>query len=538
MIPIVSRVVAITSFLRSRLMPDSREAEIYRYFKQKHRPTVVPADVVLVQCVEDLFYFGVFGRIISSLREQRSIRAEQFVLRSLRVGESRSLLGFITFRLFINRLAGGKWVRLYKSFCDGVGYRSTGLCFLVGDVIDFWRAFACWRNLTDRITLTSLVIEGIPVGDLINDSFLRFKPAPTLDIRDVYLLIVIWQAHRDIRRAKDYFNRVRPLLYLTSYTTYVQHGIAVRVALQIGVRVFSFSNYQQFAKQLSEKDWMHTSNPDDYAYEFSLMKNSDQKLAEAEKALCARMTGGIDSATAYMKKSAYIESNDPVPDVRGSVVIFLHDFFDSPHVYRGLVFPDFWEWICFTIEILSKTGARFFLKPHPNQIELNDVVLKDLKQRYPEVAMISPNITNKQLAEAGVACAVTVYGTVAHEMAFLGVPSIACAHHPHVSFNFCKTAKNKTEYAEALLQYADINFNKLEMHRQSLIFYYMHNLNLSAEEKSLKDTAFKLRNNGDGSPIAHQDFSILLEEISGLPAFKAYISTLVAGFQPGKCMRG
>jgi hypothetical protein len=518
-------------------VPDLRETEAYRYFKNARRPIAASADVVLVQCVEDLYYFGVFGRIICSLRERRPIRAEQFVLRSLQLGESKSLLRFVAFRLLINRLASSKWVRLYNSFCDGVGYRSTGLRFLVGDVIDFCRALACWRGLSDRAALTSLTIADVPVGDLINDSFLRFKPAPTVDIGDVYLLVVIWQAHRDIRRAKDYFKRVRPILYLTSYTTYVQHGIAVRVALQCGVRVFSFGNYHQFAKRLSLTDWVHTSNPDGYADEFSSLKDSDQKLKEAEEALSVRMAGGIDSATAYMKRSAYAKSGDPVPDVKGAVVIFLHDFFDSPHVYRGLVFPDFWEWICFTIDILNKAGARFFLKPHPNQIELNDLVLKDLKQRYPEVEMISPGITNNQLAEAGVACAVTVYGTVAHEMAYLGVPSIACAHHPHVSFSFCKTAKNKTEYAEALLQYSDINFNQLEMHRQSLIFYYMHNLNLSAEGKSLKDTLFKLRSNGDGSPVTHQDLSKLLDEISGLPAFVAYISSLATDFQSEKCMK-
>jgi hypothetical protein len=383
----------------------------------------------------------------------------------------------------------------------------------------------------------SLAIAEIPVGDLVNDSFLRFKPAPTVDIRDVYLLVVIWQAYRDIRRAMDYFQHVRPILYLTSYTTYVQHGIAVRVALQCGVRVFSFSNYQQFAKPLSKMDWVHTSNPDGYADEFSSLENSDQKLAEAEEALSARMTGGIDRATAYMKRSAYTESGDPVPDVKGAVVIFLHDFFDSPHVYRELVFPDFWEWVCFTIETLSKAGIRFFLKPHPNQIELSDVVLQDLRHRYPTISIVSPNITNKQLAEAGLACAVTVFGTVAHEMAYLGVPSIACAHHPHVSFEFCKTVKSRSEYAEALLRYAGINLNRALMRRQSLIFYYMHNLNLSAEEKSLRDTVFQLRNKGDGSPVTHQDLSKLLDEISGLPAFVAYISSLATDFQSDECMK-
>lgn len=529
--------MAIRSLLRKRLVPDLREAEAYRYFKNKRRPTAASADVVLVQCVEDLYYFGVFGRIICSLRERRPIRAEQFVFRSLQVGESKSLFRFVAFRLLINRLASSKWVRLYNSFCDGVGYRSTGVRFLIGDVIDFCRAFACWRSLSDRTALMSLVIAEVPVGDLINDSFLRFKPAPTVDLGDVYLLVVIWQAHRDVRRARDYFQRVRPILYLTSYTTYVQHGIAVRVALQCGVRVFSFSNYQQFAKPLSKTDWVHTSNPDGYADEFSSLENSEQKLAEAEEALSARLTGSIDRATAYMKRSAYTKSGAPVPDVKGAVVIFLHDFFDSPHVYRELVFPDFWEWVCFTIETLAKAGIRFYLKPHPNQIELSDVVLQDLRQRYPQISIISPDITNKQLAEAGLACAVTVFGTVAHEMAYLGVPSIGCARHPHVSFEFCKTAKSKTEYAEALLQYAAINSDRSLMHRQSLIFYYMHNLNLSAEERTLRDTVFKLRDSGDGSPIAHQDLSKLLDEISGLPGFVAYISSLATDSQSDKCMK-
>ncbi|MDB5764027.1 MAG: hypothetical protein JWQ21_3022 [Herminiimonas sp.] len=524
--PTIKNLMVLPSKICSRFIRTSREISLSRYFSQR-RLSQSSKDVVLVQCVEDLYYFGLFGQIISSLREQRPIRAEQFVLKSLRVGESRSVIGFLVFRLFINRSAGRKWVGLYNSFCDGVGYRSMDLSHPIDDVIDLCRSIACWRKLSSKEMLPSLVIDSVPVGDLINDSFLRFKPAPTVDIKDVYLLLVIWQTYRDVRRAKNYFVRIRPVLYLTSYSTYIQHGIAVRVALQCGVRVYSFGNYQQFSKELSVNDWMHTTNPDTYARDFLLFENQEKKLAEAADGLATRMAGGIDSATAYMKKSAYVESSDAVPDVRGALVIFLHDFFDSPHVYRDMVFPDFWEWICFTIDTLKKAHIPFFIKPHPNQISLSDGVLTDLKHRYPDVSIISPGITNKQLANAGLTCAVTVYGTVAHEMAYLGVPSIACANHPHVSFQFCKTAKSKSDYADALLKYADTNVEKSEMRRQSLIFYYMHNLNQSAEDKAFRDAVSRFRNCCHNPSVENMGPSTLLSGIATLPGFKYYISSLI-----------
>jgi len=483
-------------------------------------------EVVLVQCVEDLYYFGLFGQIVSSLREKNAIRVEQYVLRSLRVGEAKSLFTFIVSRLFINPLHSFKWIRLYGSFCDGVGYRSTSFR-PIADGIDFYCAWICWRSLTDKASLVGLKMDEIAVGDLINDSFLRCKPASTVDLKDTYLLILLWQACRDVRRAKAYFSHVRPKLYLTSYSTYIQHGVPVRVALQYGVRVFSFGNYQEFTKELTLNDWVHTKNPDGYAKEFLRLDRQDERLALAEAALSARLSGGADSATAYMKKSAYAESGDPVPDVRGAMVIFLHDFYDSPHVYREMVFPDFWEWVCFTIETLKSANIRFFVKPHPNQINLSDRVLSELKQRYPGLSMISSSITNKQLAESGMSCAVTVYGTVAHEMAYLGVPTIACAHHPHISFDFCRTAHNRDEYADLLQNSTRFMIDKAAMHRESLIFYYMHNLNLSEEMKVLRDASmvFRMaceRNDGQHDPVE------MLKNIAKLSGFQTHFAKMIS----------
>jgi hypothetical protein len=511
----------LTSFLRWHLSLDQQQVALFQYFNEanKKKNTLAPKGVILVQCVEDNFYFGLFGQIVTSLRERQSIRVEQFVLRSLNVGESKSIRIFIKRRL-INGLVNYKWTRLYNSFCNGIGYRSTSLQ-LRGDTSDFYNALFCWRGIADRAALIDLVINEVPVGDLINDSYLRCKPAPTVELSDIYLLLLIWQAYRDIRRAKKYFTQTRPTLYLTSYSTYIQHGIAVRVALQCDVPVYSFGNYQEFAKKLTMQDWVHTKNPDLYANEFSKLNDQATKLALAETTLTARMSGSIDRATAYMKKSAYIDTGESVPNVEEAAVIFLHDFYDSPHVYRGMVFPDFWEWACFTIETLSAQRIPFFVKPHPNQIKLSDAALNELIRRYPTTRIISSSITNRQLAEAGMSCAITVYGTVAGEMAFLRIPSITCAHHPHVNFEFCKTANNKFEYAELLANCSNPTHDKFELKRQSMIFYYMHNLNLNADNGALLDAIRELRSLSES--IDETSIVYILKKLSALNGYKDYI---------------
>ena len=480
---------------------------------------------MLVQCVEDIYYYGLFGKIANALAVRENVRVEQFVLRSVNIGESDSVVKFLYFRLFFNRLLNFKWTRLYRVFCDNVGYSNLDMRNYPANLVDLWRAFGAWKKLKVRDDLMKLCINEIPVGDLVNDTYLRFKPAPTIDLTDRRLFAIIWQAFADARRAEKYFSSIKPALYLTSYSVYTQHGIPVRVALKHGVKVFSFGNYQEFSKALALDDWVHTKNPLKYAEDFSLLDSPQEKLAEAEKALRVRMSGGIDTATAYMKTSAYVQSEEVPRNVEGSVVIFLHDFFDSPHVYYDMVFPDFWTWITFTIDVLIDAKIRFFIKPHPNQIGLSAGVIDALREKYPSAQWLSPKVTNVQLAEAKIACAVTVYGTVAHEMAYLRIPSITCARHPHVAFSFSRNSKNKSDYAKALRDYS-YDADKQTMREQSLMFYWMHNLNMSNDEKNLAKALLSFRiacTTEDGQPGG---IGNALQELSKQPAFHRHVDMM------------
>jgi len=472
--------------------------------------------VVVVQCVSDPFYLGLFAHLAHSFRCRSDAKVELLVPQSFNVTIGTGLLALILRTFPINRLKINQWIRIWSVVSPDVGYRSTSLGYPLGDLVDAWRSWLIWRELKSADELCELVISGVPCGDLVIDSYLRFRPSPRVNLRDPFLMRVLWQAHRDVRRAQAYFRKKKPYLYITSYSTYVQHGIALRVALSEDVRVLSFGNFQDFGKLHQKDDFYHTRNCTNYLHEFRKIPNPEEIIEVARLQLEARLAGDIDSATAYMNASAYITKTDDVPDVHDKVIIFLHDFYDSPHVYADFVFPDFWEWVCFTINTLKVAGVSCLIKPHPNQIALSDAAIDELLSRFPEVQFISPHVTNRQLAQGGMACGVTAYGTVAHEMAYMGVPTIACASHPHITFEFCRTAKTRAEYADLLRDALAQPIDRTVLREQAIQFYIMHNLNYSIAHVQRRDAlirAWKICDDPHASAEAITDqFRIISEQ--------------------------
>lgn len=484
----------------------------------KNQPTI------LIQCTEEYYYYSIFAEIINQLKKDNFFFTDQLILRSLRPDSSISLIYFIKSRLVFNRFTDNRWAKLYSSFCDRTAFRSDSpLC--LEDIKLITKAFRIWRNLKSKEELINMRFDGIYVGDLINDSYLRYKPSPTVDINNIYLLVVIWQCLRTLSQSERYFSRIKPKIFLSSYSTYIQHGIPVRVAIKHGITVFTFGNYQEFTKKLNHNDLVHTASHKNYKEQFSTQEKLENKRSKAERHLLKRTSGGIDTATAYMKKSAYEETGEQVPNVKGAIIIFLHDFFDSPHVYNWMIFPDFYEWLTFTIKIARKNNLKLFIKPHPNQITNSESVVTKIKEQYPDIPFLSTGITNKQLVKAGMGCGVTVYGTVAHELAFLGTQIISCGDNPHISFNLCHHAKNKDEYENLLKNFSSLSIDKKIMKEEALAFYYIRNLNAPPSDIELLSALAEFRNFMTTFSHTH-DFSgyeTLIQKITSTSYFKAEI---------------
>jgi hypothetical protein len=444
------------------------------------------AATVAVECVEHPLYCALFASLCDEMRRVASTRVELIVVRSINAAVGTGVLHSVMRSALVGYWVSRQWIRAFRGVADGVGYRSRSLTHPLADLLDFWRSRTIWRQSRDRATFAQLQINGIQVGDLIIDSYVRFRPNASFQPQDRFTRLLIWQAFRDVRRASAYFRKRQPLMYLTSYSAYIEHGIPVRVALWHGVKVVSFGSLARFSKQLSRRDWFHTPDTHDYKSRFEQLDRQEERLSEAEQRLNIRLCGGIDAVTSYMRVSAYRDTSQAVPPVAGATVLFLHDFYDSLHVYPEVVFHDFWSWACFTIDVLRASGQRFFVKPHPNQIVLSGAALADLRSKYPDLPLISSAITNTQLAQAGIACGVTMYGSVAHELAYFGIPSIACARHPHSAFDFCRTARTVNEYEQYLRTSRAGWPDKADMRRQALAFYYMHNLYGDGDELVLR----------------------------------------------------
>jgi hypothetical protein len=488
------RIVKVLDRLLGTLPPEVLASELRYALKNSPLKSGVPVTksstfrlpLVAIESVEDPFYLGLFGDLLQQLQTRGLVRATRIVVRSLNGAIGTGALCEVARSPLVAALIERQWRRVWSGLVDERLFRAAKW---QGP----WRLTCLQRHAArliascaDEDSLARLKVDDVLIGDLVIDSYLRFRPAVGVDLADPFLIRVLRQALSDLVCVRSAFCRERPDALIMSHSTYIEHGIPARIALQLGIPVWTFGNFMQIGRRLHLDDPFHTPVTRHYRNAFDALPDQEACLAEADKQLRRRLAGEIDTTTSYMRVSAYQASSEVAPAVAGAIIVFLHDFYDSPHIYEDLVYPDFWSWIIDTIDTLNASGQPFWIKPHPNQIALSDEAIKKLCAKYPNLPILSPNVTNVQLVEAGMLSGVTVYGTVAHELAYLGVPSICSARHPHHAFDFCRTARSVGEYRTLLKTPTVLPLTLEEMRRQALAFFYMHNLAGSADTLELR----------------------------------------------------
>jgi hypothetical protein len=485
--------------------------------------------LICIQCVPDRFFFLLFNTILEEIKCHGELEVDLISVRLINGAVGSDLLSFIKRFSILSWWWLSQWERAWGGNKNRVGYRCPSIFRPIFDLRAYFKSRRLWYKWRQNETNLSLLIDGIEVGDLIVDSYLRFRPSARFNPHDPFVKYIIWQALRNINEAKKYFDNRKPKFYLSSYTSYIEHGITARIALQYKIPVYTFGDIAQFGKKITPEDVYHTIDYTFFHNNFNELDKHQERMEEAETHLKKRLAGTIDLGTSYMKKSAYGAVDALLPqDFEDAVVVFLHDFYDNYNAYSGLIFRDFWEWVCFTIEVLQEAGIKFFIKPHPNQINLNDAVMSDLRKRFPKARWLPSNLSNVYMANAGMICGVTAYGTVAHELAYMGVPTIGYGKHPHHSFGFCRTARTKEEYAGMLRSPRVLPLSKVEMKSQALKFYYMRNLYGTKGQLELRKAFINLWRicnieMGDDGQIIDS-----LRALRRQPEFKKFVTQLLA----------
>lgn len=473
-------ILAQLKEIKNHVLLDSNERFFISKIKDNKRNGLAknasaPIINALFQMPEDYFYVIFFSEVIHALSSKFNINAKWINVNSEFQRSGRS--GFLKRNKFFER----KWTELYLANGGEVSF--SHIFYEKNWNSDFVKnAKELFNLLTSKEDLLNVSYKNILIGDLIYDTYLRFKPAPTVNVKDDFLKRLLIAAVHSVEEGKKLFKRDKIDYLFTSYCSYIQHGVLTRLAQTNDVKVISFGSYDQLAKIVPLEFASHFKDYFYYKELFGKLSESEQKIKRemARKALESRFKGSVDPSTYYMGASAFgsvLGGTERIfkQNNKKRAMVFLHCFFDSPHIHRYMHYADFYEWITRTLDIASETDFDFYVKSHPNAVEGNEEIVEALKLKYPKINFLPASVKNNKLIEEGFDVAFTVYGTLGHEYPYFGIPVVNAGDNPHINYSFCIHADSREQYEWYVRNIDKIPDVPANAKDEILEFYYMHN---------------------------------------------------------------
>jgi hypothetical protein len=356
------------------------------------------------------------------------------------------------------------------------------------------RAKKIFTNLKEKKDILKIYVKGLYIGDLVYDTYIRFRNEPTVDINDKFLLKIITKSII----FKDIFKKISKKIdfFYTPFSSYINHGLPARVFLKNKVKVITDGNYQ-YNKKLSLNDYNHVENYKNYRKDFKKIENKTKAIGLSKKFINNYFfNSNKKSIYTYMKKNLFSKKSKSIfKNLDG--VIFLPNFYETQREWGEIAFNDFYEWIFFTLNLIEKHKLRIALKPHPNINTINKesiAVINQIKHKYPNIRWLDADESNAKIFNS-INFGISTWGSVLWELAYFKKIAICMGSHPGKFYNFSYDAKNKKEYEKLI-----INANKLKNKNYSLkdiyeyIYMYMlrenDNFTTTARELKLKQIDF------------------------------------------------
>ena len=296
----------------------------------------------------------------------------------------------------------------------------------------------------------------------IIDTFIRFKPSPSFIENDGFVNNIKRRAMALCLFYRILFYHKSTCLYC-SYTSYIHNGIPAKLVYKNKQTLITLGSSRCLYRlhDTSKSNPLISAHPDHSQFNTKDAQTdvlSNAEVEEARKILINRLDQKYDSSMSYM-------SNTPSSDVAlkrftgecqiqtSSVILMLHAFNDSVHVYRWFLFNDFLEWAIETIKHCISNSENIYIKPHPNTDEISLSAIQYLKSTFedhPNVRWLSPELKNSFIFNAKPKLIITGYGSVAIESAFCGVPVLVAGDYPGENLNIAMSPKNKYDYFKYL----------------------------------------------------------------------------------------
>lgn len=436
---------------------------------------------------------GLFGKIPSGASKQSGvILAEIFPLPQAiigislftqylanRTGSTPVSLSFYTHSYPLFYVLFRKFLKIYKTFTRGhLHVHDVRKRFRSKEAEQaFLKAKESIRTKEDLLKLR--IDNGFSIGVDIYETYLMEKQKPTAYLDDPQLYSLIHEFIVDYYFFKDYFVKNKVTALILSHGIY-RYGFLSRLAARHEIPTYRagihFLNKLYCPDDpLKERKFVDFES---YKKVFESLDPAEQKsgVELAKRQLERRFNAEVGVNMGFSTKSAFDRSTGKGRAMRESdklkVLIASHCFFDNPFCYGWFLFSDFYDWFCFLGEMSNQTDYDWYVKTHRDYLPGNGPILEELLKKYPRLKMVDKDTSFHQLIDEGLSHVLTVYGTVGHELPYLGVTVVNAGYNPHSGYDFTVNPKTRDEYKNILL---NLPHTRIQASREDLYrFYYVH----------------------------------------------------------------
>lgn len=336
-------------------------------------------------------------------------------------------------------------------------------------------------KINSKSDLLNLKIQDIFIGDLIYNSYLlKFKQP--INIKEERFQKYLYNSLGLFIFWNDYLKSHYVKAIVLTHSVYLS-AINLRIAINLGIPVYSANDeiVYKFDKN-NLHPWIDFRN---FKRVFSNLSKDYKKksIKKSNKAINSRISGSMKYFFDNYKTSSPFQKNKLkkrviLKSTRIKILIAAHCFFDSPHIYGKMFFPDFYDWMDYLGKLSLETDYDWYIKSHKNYFPETRIELENLCKKYKKFKLLPPNVSHHQIIREKIDLVLTCYGTIGWEYPFLGVPVLlSSVNHPYVNYNFNIKPKNFNEYNK-ILRSLDKNFlikQSKKINKQEICEYYFMN---------------------------------------------------------------
>ena len=340
----------------------------------------------------------------------------------------------------------GKYYNIFKSF--GVNeFLRPKISITIKKKSE--KEFKRVQKIKSKKNILNYKINKILLGDLIYDTYLKNNNVYTVDLADKKFWIFFHDCIKLYFFWSEYFNNnsIKSLIFV--HPTYL-YGMPMRVAISKKIPVYR-ATYNQIS--FISKNNYHMGK------DFNNLPKIFNSFEEQKKKKYLNLAKEkLENILNYRK---IIKSKKKSHKI--SIMIAMHNFYDSPHVFGNMLFPDFFEWLSYLVKLSIKTDYVWFFKPHPDNNQEDIKIVSKILNFNENIKILSVKDDHATVLKKGIDFVLTCYGSVGYEYSYLGCTVInACKNNPHSAYQINLHPKSINEYKKIITNISDykIKLNK------------------------------------------------------------------------------